>query len=84
MFITPAYAQAGGGGDAFASFLPIILIFVVFYFLLIRPQQKKQKQHKAMLDALKKLDDASGEVTEGLDQLASAIKARHQTGRAAA
>ncbi|HCP00440.1 MAG: preprotein translocase subunit YajC [Alphaproteobacteria bacterium] len=56
MFITPAYAQMGGGGDAFASFLPIILIFVVFYFLLIRPQQKKMKQHRAMLGQVKRGD----------------------------
>ena len=56
MFITPAYAQAGGGGDAFASFLPIILIFVVFYFLLIRPQQKKMKQHRQMLSMVKRGD----------------------------
>lgn len=55
MFITPAYAQAGGG-DAFTSFLPIILIFVVFYFLLIRPQQKKMKQHRAMLGQIKRGD----------------------------
>jgi len=56
MFITPAYAQAGGGGDVFASFLPIILIFVVFYFLLIRPQQKKMKQHREMLGLVKRGD----------------------------
>lgn len=56
MFITPAYAQGLGGGDAFTSFLPIILIFVVFYFLLIRPQQKKMKQHRAMLSQVKRGD----------------------------
>lgn len=56
MFITPAYAQAGGGGDAFTSFLPIILIFVIFYFLLIRPQQKKMKTHRAMLGMVKRGD----------------------------
>jgi len=56
MFITPAYAQGLGGGDAFTSFLPIILIFVVFYFLLIRPQQKKMKQHRAMLGQVKRGD----------------------------
>ena len=43
--------------DAFLSFLPLILIFVVFYFLLIRPQQKKIKEHKAMVDKLKRGDD---------------------------
>jgi preprotein translocase subunit YajC len=55
MFITPAYAQ-GAGGDAFTSFLPIILIFVIFYFLLIRPQQKKMKNHRAMLSQVKRGD----------------------------
>jgi preprotein translocase subunit YajC len=56
MFITPAYAQGFGGGDAFTSFLPIILIFVVFYFLLIRPQQRKMKRHRAMLGQVKRGD----------------------------
>ena len=50
MWISPAYAQdADGDGGMLVSFLPLILIFVVFYFLLIRPQQKKAKAHKAML-----------------------------------
>ena len=40
--------------EAFASFLPLILIFVVFYFLLIRQQQKKMKEHKLMIDNLKR------------------------------
>lgn len=58
MLVSPAYAQASGaaGGDVFVSLLPLVLIFIVFYFLLIRPQQQKMKQHKAMLDALKKGD----------------------------
>ena len=59
MFISTAYAQTGGApGGAFdlVSFLPLILIFVVFYFLLIRPQQKKMKEHRAMLDALRRGD----------------------------
>lgn len=61
MFISTAYAQtagapAGGGAEAIMSLLPLILIFVVFYFLLIRPQQKKMKEHKAMLDALRRGD----------------------------
>jgi len=47
---------AQGGGSVFASILPLVLIFVVFYFLLIRPQQKKAKEHRAMLGALKKGD----------------------------
>ena len=49
-----AAAPAGGGAGGFASFLPLILIFVVFYFLLIRPQQKQAKQHQAFLGDLKK------------------------------
>ncbi len=57
MFATPAFAQAAGGGAAaFTSFVPLILIFAIMYFLLIRPQQKKLKEHKAMVDALRRGD----------------------------
>ena len=58
MFATPAYAQAaaGGGAAAFTSFVPLILIFGIMYFLLIRPQQKKLKEHKAMVEALRRGD----------------------------
>jgi preprotein translocase subunit YajC len=58
MLISPAYAQtAGGGGEAgLISLLPLVLIFVVFYFLLIRPQQRKMKTHRAMVDALRRGD----------------------------
>ena len=57
MFVSPAFAQAGGnGGSGFEALLPLVLIFVVFYFLLIRPQQKKQKQHKEMLTAIRRGD----------------------------
>ena len=55
--ITPAYAQAAPGGSDLMTFLPMIAIFVVFYFLLIRPQQKKAKEAKAMLEALQKGDE---------------------------
>jgi preprotein translocase subunit YajC len=57
--ITPAYAQVPGipGGSDLMTFLPMIAIFVVFYFLLIRPQQKKAKEAKAMLEALQKGDE---------------------------
>ena len=56
-FFPPAYAQAaGGGGDAFAQFLPFILIIVVFYFLLIRPQQKRAKEHRNMVANLRRGD----------------------------
>ena len=43
-------------GSGFAQFIPLILIFVIFYFFLIRPQQKKIKEHKAMVSALKRGD----------------------------
>lgn len=58
MFISEAYAQAGGGfgGDGLMQFLPLILIFVVFYFLLIRPQQKKMKAHREMIAAVRRGD----------------------------
>ena len=63
MFVTPAYAQAAGGaGSAFASFIPLILIFAIMYFLLIRPQQKKLKDHQAMVAALRRGDQV---VTQG-------------------
>jgi preprotein translocase subunit YajC len=48
--------QAGGPAAMFTSMLPLVLIFVIFYFLLIRPQQKKAKEQRAMLDNLKKGD----------------------------
>ncbi len=63
MLATPAYAQAaGGGGSALASFIPLILIFAIMYFLLIRPQQKKLKDHQAMVEALRRGDQV---VTQG-------------------
>ena len=49
-------------GSGFAQFVPLILIFVIFYFFLIRPQQKKIKEHKAMVTALKRGDEV---VTSG-------------------
>ena len=59
MFISNAYAQAAGGSaeSSLMGFLPIILMFVVLYFLMIRPQMKKQKEQKAMLEALSKGDE---------------------------
>jgi preprotein translocase subunit YajC len=58
MLISTAYAQGTGLLDqsALIQFLPLVLIFIVFYFLLIRPQQKKQKDHRTMLDALRRGD----------------------------
>ena len=67
MFISDAYAQTaaaapGGALGNLTSFLPIILMFVVLYFLMIRPQMKRQKEQKAMMDALAKGDEV---VTSG-------------------
>ena len=59
MLISAAYAQGTGIFDnqsTLIQFLPLVLIFVVFYFLLIRPQQRKAKDHKTMLDALRRGD----------------------------
>ena len=56
MWITPAYAQDGGGLGGLESMLPLVLIFVVFYFLLIRPQQKRAKEHREMLSAIRRGD----------------------------
>ena len=61
MFISNAYAQAaaGAGGleSSLTSFLPIILMFVVLYFLMIRPQMRRQKEQKSMMEALAKGDE---------------------------
>jgi len=66
LFITNAYAQSPldglGLSSNLTSFLPIILMFVVLYFLMIRPQMKRQKEQKSMMDALAKGDEV---VTSG-------------------
>ena len=55
--ITPAMAEGvGGPGGGIASLLPLVLIMVIFYFLLVRPQQKKVKEHRTIIEALKKGD----------------------------
>lgn len=59
MFISTAYAQDAGapaGGGLLEMFLPLVVIFVIFYFLLIRPQQKRQKEHTAKLNAVRRGD----------------------------
>jgi len=53
----PAAATGGGGMDSLMSLAPLALMFVVLYFIMIRPQMKKQKEHKAMLEALAKGDE---------------------------
>lgn len=62
MFISEAFAQAapaasGGGESSLLSLLPIVLMFVVLYFIMIRPQMKRQKEHKTMVEALAKGDE---------------------------
>lgn len=47
---------AGGAAGAFQQFIPLALMFAIFYFLLIRPQQKKAKEHRALLESIKKGD----------------------------
>jgi preprotein translocase subunit YajC len=56
MLISPAYAQAGDPTGGLMSLAPLILIFVVFYFILIRPQQKKAREHREMLAQLQRGD----------------------------
>lgn len=59
MFITPAYAQAAGGGfgEMASAILPLVLIMAVFWFLLIRPQQKRAKEHAAMVANVRRGDN---------------------------
>ena len=59
MFASPAFAQAtgsGGFGSTFGSLVPLLLIFLIMYFIIIRPQQKKAKEHKILLDSIKRGD----------------------------
>ena len=62
MFISSAFAQtapaaAASGTDSLFSLLPLVLMFVVLYFVMIRPQMKRQKEHKAMIEAIAKGDE---------------------------
>ncbi|MGE0846647.1 MAG: preprotein translocase subunit YajC [Flavobacteriaceae bacterium] len=57
MLVTPAFAQgAAGGSDMIVSLLPFVLIFVIIYFLILRPQQKRMKQHQEMISSLRRGD----------------------------
>lgn len=90
MFVTPAYAQAAGGGgaDLFINLLPFVLIFVIMYFLIIRPQRQMAKQREAMLEAIRRNDTVVtgggvvGKVTKVVDdgevevEIAKGIKVR--------
>jgi preprotein translocase subunit YajC len=79
VIISPAYAQAAAGGadSGFLGFLPIILMFALLYFLMIRPQMKRAKEQKAMIEALQKGDEVVvaggllGRITKLSDQYAT-------------
>ncbi|MGF1446822.1 MAG: preprotein translocase subunit YajC [Pikeienuella sp.] len=91
MFASPAYAQeagAAGGMGALGTLIPFILMFVIFYFLLIRPQQKRMKEHRQMVENLRRGDQIIsaggliGKVTKVMDddevevQIADGVKIR--------
>ena len=73
MLISSAFAQSAGGGGDLTSLLPFVLIFVVFYFFLIRPQQKRAKEHREMVSQLRRGDKVItsgglvGTVTKSVD-----------------
>ncbi|MBF0607406.1 MAG: preprotein translocase subunit YajC [Candidatus Magnetobacterium sp. LHC-1] len=67
----------GGSGDAFMSLLPIFIIFIIFYLLLIRPQQKKAKEHNDMLQTIKKGDKVI--TSSGIYGLVEAVSDRTVT-----
>ena len=76
MFVTPAFAQAnpfGGGDNLMVSLLPFVLIFVIMYFLILRPQQKRVKQHQEMVKNVRRGDTVItngglvGKVTKVID-----------------
>ena len=73
MFTTPAYAQAGGSSDMIMSLLPFVLIFVIMYFLILRPQQRRVKQHQEMVKNVRRGDTVItsggivGKVTKVMD-----------------
>jgi len=75
VIISPAFAQFAGGGDpGFIGFLPIILMFVLLYFLMIRPQMKRSKEQKQMVEALQKGDEviAAGGVLGRITRISDA------------
>ena len=79
MLISPAFAQAPaiGGDSGLMGFLPIVLMFALLYFLMIRPQMKRAKEQKAMIDALQKGDEVVavgglvGKIVDLTDQYAT-------------
>jgi len=56
MFVTPAYAQAGGESILASPIVPLIFVMIIFYFLLWRPQSQQRKQHEAKLEAIRRND----------------------------
>ncbi|MBX6424657.1 MAG: preprotein translocase subunit YajC [Variibacter sp.] len=93
MFISPAYAQGtGGGGDLLMSLVPFILIFVIMYFLILRPQQRRVKQHQEMVKNLRRGDTVItsggliGKVTKVVDdeqvevEIAEGVRVRQMRG----
>jgi len=94
MLITPAYAQmpSFGGSDMITSLLPFILIFVIMYFLILRPQQRRVKQHQEMVKNLRRGDTVItsggiiGKVTKVLDddqvevEIADGVRVRQMRG----
>ncbi len=63
MLITPAYAQATSGGNAlFELLFPLIMVFAIIYFMILRPQQKRQREHEAMVNAVSRGDTV---ITQG-------------------
>jgi preprotein translocase subunit YajC len=92
VIISSAFAQAAPSGDpGYIGLLPIVLMFVLLYFLMIRPQMKRQKEHKAMLDKLNRGDEVitnggiAGTVVEIGDnfvtvEIASGVNVRIQRG----
>ncbi|MCI2398878.1 preprotein translocase subunit YajC [Aliiroseovarius subalbicans] len=91
MFVTPAFAQAAGapaGGLLNSMLVPMLLVFAIMYFFMIRPQQKKMKEHQGMLGALRRGDQVItaggliGKVTKVKDdtevelEVASGVKVR--------
>jgi preprotein translocase subunit YajC len=90
MLITPAYAQAAAGDNSgmLMSLLPFVLIFVIMYFLILRPQQKRVKQHQEMVKNVRRGDTVVtsgglvGKVTKVIDdeqievELADGVRAR--------
>ncbi len=81
MFITPAYAQsAGDGGNLLLQFAPFILIFVIIYMLIIRPQQRRQREHRDMVTNVRRGDTVVmsggivGKVTKVVDDTEALIE----------